>query len=294
MVGGLAVYSAIPADPELTLPEVLPAIQAAGVASAAGGAPLAAGVPLSSVPQLSSLPNAFAKLYLDFDGDSRSSWGSYQPGNTPAFDTDGDATTYSASELSAIQEIWSRVAEKYSPFNIDVTTINPGNINNLQTLQVVIGGTGSWYGAVAGGVAYVDSFSSPGSSTGVNVVYIFSKNLGGGAAKYVAEATAHEAGHAFGLEHQSVWSGGLKINEYNQGDSLRAPIMGTSYYAARGLWWYGTSSDPGGPLQDDMAVIASPTNGFGYRADDHSDVAGSPTPLSAHSRFRLPAVRCRR
>src|SRR6266536_2649192 len=48
----------------------------------------AAGASLSGVPALSSHPTAYAKLYLDFDGDTTSTWGSYSPGTTPAYDTD--------------------------------------------------------------------------------------------------------------------------------------------------------------------------------------------------------------
>jgi uncharacterized delta-60 repeat protein len=45
--------------------------------------------------------------------------------------------------------------------------------------------------------------------------------------------------------------------------------MGSSYYAARGLWWYGTSAIGPSTYQDDISVIGSATNGFGYRADDN-------------------------
>ena len=41
--------------------------------------------------------------------------------------------------MASIQQIYSRVAEKFSPFNINVTTVNPGNLNNQQTLKVVKG-----------------------------------------------------------------------------------------------------------------------------------------------------------
>ena len=43
----------------------------------------------------------------------------------PAYSKDGDPA-FSAAELDAVQEVWARVAEDYAPFNIDVTTEDPG------------------------------------------------------------------------------------------------------------------------------------------------------------------------
>src|SRR5436190_6594355 len=68
-------------------------------------------VPISNVPQYSSNSGATAKLYLDFNGHFESSWGSYSNVNTPAFDTDGDVSTFSDSELSSIYQIWAAIAE---------------------------------------------------------------------------------------------------------------------------------------------------------------------------------------
>ena len=61
------------------------------------------------------------------------------PGTTSAYDQDGLSTTFSTGELASIQEIWSRVAEKYSPFNIDVTTEDPINRADRVTCVIVIG-----------------------------------------------------------------------------------------------------------------------------------------------------------
>src|SRR5262245_15905540 len=88
---------------------------------------LLSGVPVGDgVPVLSSNPSATAKLYLDFDGDSGGAWNSFNVSAVPAYGTDSDPTTFSATELTNIQRIWTRVAEKFAPFNIDVTTVNPG------------------------------------------------------------------------------------------------------------------------------------------------------------------------
>ena len=55
--------------------------------------------------------------------------------------------------------------------------------------------------------------------------------------------------------------------------------MGNSYYAIRGVWDYGPSVSSG-TYQDDASVIASLSNGFGYRTDDHGNTIAGATPLS--------------
>jgi hypothetical protein len=223
-----------------------------------------------SVPALSSRPTATAKLYLDFDGDFTASWGPYVPGTTPAYDTDDDPTSFSTNELAEITEAWERTAEFYAPFNIDVTTINTGNLNDLQTLRVVIGGNGSWF-APAGGVAYIDAFSSPFAP---NTVWTFSENLF--SPGDVALVNAHEGGHGFGLLHQSEYnSSGVKINEYYAGDGSVAPHMGVAYGSPRAKWWLGPSSNSATSIQDDIALLSRPANGFGFAADDIGDTTAA-------------------
>jgi hypothetical protein len=231
--------------------------------------------PLSALPLLHSNAGAPAKLFLDFDGAPATSWSGRSVPATPAFDQDGDPTTFSDAELAAIRQIVARVAEKYSPFNLDVTTEDPGQYLDRKALRVVIGGNGAWFGN-AGGVAYVGGFYNSSSNT----AWVFSSNLGNGNAKYVAEAAAHEAGHAFGLEHQSSYnSSGTRTAEYYAGNAQRAPIMGNSYDAARGLWWNGTSTSAK-KIQDDLAILAGSNNGFGLRADDYADSLDQATPVN--------------
>jgi hypothetical protein len=132
-----------------------------------------------------------------------------------------------------------------------------------------------------GGVSYVNSFTN----SAPNTAYAFTMNLGNGYPKYVAEAISHETGHAFGLQHQSTYSGATQTAEYSTGNGSSAPTMGNSYSANRGLWWYGTSSN-GGALQDDLSVISSATNGFGFRKDDYGSapISAKPTAFS-NSKF---------
>jgi hypothetical protein len=233
-------------------------------------------VPTLSVPVYNSLLGAKATLYLNFAGDFTASWGSYSNITTPGYNIDGDPTTYSATELSNIQQIWQRVAERYAPFNINVTTVDPGSFPDGVALKVDIGGDSGWTGVLCGGISYVGSFASPYSP---NISFVFPAELGNGTPSYVGDAASHEAGHAFGLQHQAQWSGSTLTTDYyaGSGDGT-APIMGYSYNATRSLWWYGTSDVSSTSYQDDMAVIASSTNGFGYRTNTWS---GSSTTTAA-------------
>jgi hypothetical protein len=235
-----------------------------------------------SVPALSSLPGAPAALYLDFDGDFIPKWSSYTNITIPAYDRDGDPTSFTDAELAAITEIWKRVAEDYAPFNINVTTVEPTNLTSRAVLRVDIGGDSSWvwpydpygYNGIAGG--YMEGMPF--------VVFVFSKNNGNGDPKYTAEGASHEAGHAYGLDHQSLYdASGNRIAEYYKGPGDgTAPIMGNSLYYTTPLsrWWYGPNAISSTTYQDDMAVLAGPGNGFGYRPDDHGNTAATASPLA--------------
>src|SRR5688572_14916358 len=110
-------------------------------------------------PSLSSRPGAAASLYLDFDGHYERQWGRYANASTPAYDTDGNPGSFGAAEQAAIREIWSRVAEDYAPFNINVTTVQPPVIADRVAARIAIGGSSrDWYGGSAGGVSYGGGF----------------------------------------------------------------------------------------------------------------------------------------
>jgi hypothetical protein len=237
---------------------------------------------LSSVPQLSSLPGAKASIYLNFTGDFTASWGGFSNITTPAYDIDGDPTTFTQTELNNITQIWQYVAEDYAPFNINVTTVQPTSMGHGVTQKIDIGGGGSWLGFVAGGVSYIGSFVSTWVP---NISFVFSNNLGVGYPKYVGDASSHEAGHSFGLYHQSQYdASGKLIAEYytGPGDGT-APIMGDSYYAPLSRWWMGPNDQGATDIQDDMAVISSATNGFGYRDDSVGNTMATARPLTANN-----------
>jgi hypothetical protein len=255
-------------------------IAAAGIA-AAGIA--AAAQPLTAIPLLHSRASATAKLYLDFDGHFEANWGRFANLTTPPYNADGDPATFSDSELANIESIWARVAEDFAPFHIDVTTELPTSFANRVAQRIAIGGSSlDWYdptgGDRVGGYAYISAFT--GGTP--NVAYVFPAQLGGGnATKNIADASSHEAGHSFGLRHQSLYAAdGTKTAEYNPGGGEWAPVMGISYSAMLSTWHHGTSTSATN-MQDDMAVISGGTNGFGYRPDDHGDTAAGATLLTS-------------
>ena len=247
-----------------------------------------------AIPALSSNPNATAKIYLDFNGHvtSETWWNSnYTDGKnivTPAYSLDG-TNSFSGSETAAIEKIWQRVAEDYAPFNVDITTINPGNFSGKKGLRVVVGGSSKWLGSGAGGVALINSWRWNGDTP----VFVFEEQLANGNAKYVAEAISHEVGHALGLLHHSRYDNtGNQTEAYHsgggKGDTGWAPIMGSAYNKNLTTWRKGSNSN--GSSQDDLAIIASSNNGFGYRADDHGNTHDLATVLSGNTTLNAQGI----
>ncbi|MEX2214475.1 MAG: M12 family metallo-peptidase, partial [Phycisphaeraceae bacterium] len=232
---------------------------------------------LTDTFSLASLPGASHTIYLDFDGHVTSGtiWNTnFNGGNdfvTPAYDFDGNTASFSDSELQRIQYIWARVAEDFIPFNVNVTTMDPGSAALIKSgssdpswgVRVVIGGSSyDWFGQGAGGVAYVGSFNWNSDTP----TFVFEAQLGNGHEKYTAEAISHEAGHTLGLSHDGTSTTGY-YEGHGSGATGWAPIMGVGYYKELVQWSKGEYSGAN-QKQDDLAIITS-QNGFGYRTDDH-------------------------
>jgi hypothetical protein len=222
--------------------------------------------------QLHSRPSAPMKIYLDFNGHTTSGtrWNTNFTGGaaftTPAFDRDGFAG-FSSLEHAIIQATWLSVREDYAPFNVDVTTQDPGYEglrysgagDTAYGVRVVIG-RNTWYPQSAGGVGYLDTFG-----TGDTPVYVFASSTSG--AKFVSEAASHEVGHAFGLSHDGTTAG----TAYYPGHNNWAPIMGVGYYKPVTQWSRGEYAGANN-TQDDLGLIARYT---GWSADDYA--AGTST-----------------
>jgi hypothetical protein len=266
---------------------------------------LAAPMPYDQTLLLHSLPGATKVIYLDFDGHTTSGTQWNKNYNNPSattwgndivsvpFDMDSVAG-FSNAELDFIQYVWQRVAEDFAPFNVDVTTQDPG-IENLRYtgsadtawgMRVVISATSSFY-ASGGGAAYPTSYNWNVTSTNPAYVnnqlvthtpcFVFPNRLGPNNEKMVAEAVSHEAGHTLGLYHDGTWDG-TTFNAYYQGQNGWAPIMGLSYYQSLTQWSKGEYPNAQNrdsynaviPLQDDLAVM---TTGYGitFRNDDYAN-----------------------
>lgn len=239
--------------------------------------------PLSSIPILHSNPGASVKLFLDFDGHFEPVYGDFTDITTQVYDRDGDGTTFSDTELANIATIWAMVAEDFAPFNIDVTTEEPGVLAegtpiddaNGVALRIAIGTSIDGSGGTMGNGSFFETFTNEIA----NVAYV----TGGSTPTAGGNLSSHEAGHGFGLTHQSVFDeNGVKTGEYNPGDSSWTPLMGLSASNSTIVttWHYGPSSYGATIFQDDMAMLAGTTNGFGYRSDDHADSIATPTTLS--------------
>src|SRR5262245_12833500 len=89
-------------------------------------------IDLNQTFQLHSNPTANHTILLDFDGFTTgnvtgTSWDNL---TSPAWDGSGNGVTFTDAEKRTIQKIWARVSEDYAPFNVNVTTQEPANLED--------------------------------------------------------------------------------------------------------------------------------------------------------------------
>ncbi len=214
----------------------------------------------SDVYHLQSLAGATAVAYLDFDGEVSTTtyWNggntiNAQPGNF----TEAD-----------IINIFNLVSEDYRPFKVNITTdlavFNAAPVNRRMRCIFTpndVAAPGS------GGVAYLKSFSWNNDTP----CWVFN-----GGSKAAGEAASHELGHTFGLSHDGKIS---PAQDYYSGAGIWAPIMGVGY--SKGLVQWSKGEYPNASkTEDDVAIIANSTNGFGYKTDEDGGTSATSKPLT--------------
>ncbi len=199
----------------------------------------------------------------------------------PPFDMNGSPSTWSQAEHDVIQSVFQRVEEDFAPFDVDVTTEDPGVAALERT-----GSTDESYGtrvlitpgveahqkicsSSCGGVAYVGVFNYSNSGY-YQPAWVFAQTMWDNP-KYIAAAASHEAGHNLGLRHD-----GTATEGYYDGHSNWGPIMGSGYYEPITQWSRGEY--PGANnAEDDLGVIAD--HGVPLRTDDHGSTLAAARPL---------------
>ena len=194
-----------------------------------GDAPQAGPFPYAQTFTLHSRAGSQRTIYLDFNGETiqNTAWNGFDgapagPYLAEAFSIDG-STAFSNAEQDVIQSVWQRVSEDYAPFDVDVTTQDPGAAAITRS-----GAADQVYGTRAlitnateiadtcgcGGIAYVGTFDNSSQPRLLPAGLIFAAEQFYDA-KNIAEARRHEVGHNLGLSHDGTGSG-----EYSRGPGL--------------------------------------------------------------------------
>ncbi len=293
-------------------PETSSTVTSASVSSAPRQVRAAAPTP----PVLHSKPGLTTIIFLDFNGGvvSGTDWNiGAQTDSVPAapsfdclpFDRDGDTTTFSTAEQAFITEVWSRVAEDYAPFNVDVTTESPTLPFSTRVAWAMItpdrdAGALKCPHFNAGGIAFVNVFGTS-SYANFSPAWVWAGDTTVPAnripASHVAEAASHEVGHNLGLSHDGrpadpdpYGIGGYAIGfpAVSGVAPSWGPIMGAPYGRDLTLWSKG-EYDGATNSEDDLSKI---TTKLGLRPDihGHSIATASTLTISAGGSFAQTGI----
>ncbi|MFT4773679.1 MAG: hypothetical protein ACI9ME_000979, partial [Ilumatobacter sp.] len=249
---------------------------AAYAASDTPGAPQAA-VTQAEVFDLNSRPSSTRLIYLDFNGHTTTGtqWNrdaGVDPIISTPYDIDGNNASFSPTELANMKQTWERVAEDYAPYDVNVTTKDPGSAGLIKTNssdtaygQRVVVESSDWYfnakGSRIGGIAYVGTYGyldrfRPGTDL---PAFVFAGNLGGNAMA-MAVTVSHEAGHTLNLSHDGITRDGKREEYYSghgtdgNGGLAWSPLMGSAFYGKFTQWSNGSYTGAT-QTQDDVAII---------------------------------------
>ena len=192
---------------------------------------------------------------------------------------DGDPNSYSGLESDFIREVFAIVAEDFAPFDVDVTTENPGEDaitrsnedDDAYGTRALVTSSDVALNAVCGGqcsgVAILDAFDAARQHTALQPAFVFSQTQSSQTPRPIAETISHEVGHNFGLRHDGKFGA-----EYYEGHGIWAPIMGFSDFVPVSQWSNGAYTGATSS-QDDVSVIAG--NGAPRVPDEDGGTVGS-------------------
>ncbi len=243
---------------------------------------LGASIPPEDAFNLSSNPGADKTIYMDFTGHQSvsNSWGHNI--TFPPYNTSGSSASFSTGELEEIITWWLYVVEDFSPFDVNVTTVEPplsdltrnGSGDQRYGMRCVITQSTSGFGDGIGGVALLNSFNDSID----NPCFAFNKGNNTG-----SMTVSHEVGHTFGLVHD-----GLNGSSYHPGTQGWGPIMGAPFGSSLVQWSNGDYSGAT-TSQNDIQIITNSSNGIDLYDDDHGDTSGSATPVPPGVGCPVPA-----
>lgn len=237
----------------------------------------AAVAPLSQTFTLQSKPGSSRTIFLDFDGHtvSGTQWNTQfgvASGFHVGYSLDGDYGTFTDEERRFVQDVWQRVAEDYAPFDVNVTTQDPGlaalvrsgATDNAYGTRALITNSASFpadCGSGCAGIAFVGTATSVGERFHPAWIKgnVNARNPAG-----MALVVSHEVGHTFGLGHAGTTS-----SAYYAGHDNWGPIMGSPYSRALTQWTdhtYAGATRSSAQSGDDLAVLAA--TGLTVRADE--------------------------
>lgn len=241
-------------------------------------------LPPPPVPILHSNPGALRIVYLDFDGYCEDNYRDHDlPVETwPPFDTSADP--------NAIRDIWERVAEDMAPFDVDVTTQYPSNMDQNFFWR---SDAGAWMSGmrvvIAGGDLLTASAKAPAHPGTYNIAYVDQFERGGDrrSNRDIAQSVSHEVGHTFSFYLSDATGASVGLSHYtlphhNLFGQGKTQILGVAGNV-RDIWWKDATvavlGDDGTiqhRSQEDMMVLWAAS---AFRRDDHRDEPGLATPL---------------
>jgi hypothetical protein len=232
----------LPTTPSIT--ENLEDSEVAAIVGADGITTIGSG----PIPVFDSKPKATIQLYMEFGGATVLDplWNGGKTIVAPP-------ASLTTQQMLTICKV---VGERYSPFNVNITTdINKYNAAGagLRTRTIIttipVGSKNFAWAGSAGGLSWTNSIARSGRGMSATIPnWVFTNRTS--PEKNTGEAIAHEIGHSFNLQHK-----GQGTSPYYYGTATWAPIMGVGYNKPIVQWSKG-EYPLANNVTDEVAVIS--------------------------------------